>query len=67
LVIAVTRTDGSDVINAQIRAAAKSESVRFVEMPLPEGSTLADRIHLNAAGYQKWTPALIAAISAESS
>jgi lysophospholipase L1-like esterase len=64
LAIGVTRLDGSGWINAQIKAAADSEGVPFVEMPLPEGATLADRIHLNEAGYRTWTPALVAAIAA---
>ena len=61
LAIAVPPIDGSDLINAQIRAAADSEGVQFVEMP--EASTMPDRIHLNADGYRKWTPALVAAIA----
>jgi lysophospholipase L1-like esterase len=64
LAVAVTRQDGSDAINAQIKSAAGSEGVPFIEEPLPAGSTLADHIHLNAAGYSKWTPALVAAIEA---
>lgn len=67
LAVGVTPQDGAELKNAEIRAAADREGVRFVEMPLPEGSTLSDRIHLNADGYQKWTPALVAAISGQSS
>jgi GDSL-like Lipase/Acylhydrolase family len=67
LAVAVPPQDGADLINAQIKAAAESEGVPFLEMPLPEGSTLADRIHLNAAGYRKWTPAIVAAISGHTS
>lgn len=67
LAVAMPPQIGSDVINAQMRAAAGSEGVRFIETPLPEGSTLPDHIHLNAAGYRKWTPALVAAISGHSS
>ena len=63
LVIAVTPMDGSDLINAQIKTVADSEGVQFVEMPVPKGSMLPDRIHLTTAGYRKWTPALVAAIS----
>jgi hypothetical protein len=67
LAVAVPPQDGAELINAQIKAAAESEGVPFLEMPLPAGSTLSDRIHLNAAGYRKWTPALVAAIAALSS
>jgi lysophospholipase L1-like esterase len=63
LAVAVPPLDGSDLINAQIKAAAESEGVQFVEIPLPDGSMMVDRIHLNAAGYRKWTPALVAAIA----
>jgi lysophospholipase L1-like esterase len=62
LAIAVTPISGSDAINITLRAAAQSEGVQFVAMPMPEGSTLADHVHLNAAGYRIWTPALVAAI-----
>lgn len=54
---------GSDATNAQIKAAADNEGIPFIEQPLPVGSTLADHIHLNVAGYRKWVPALTAAIS----
>jgi lysophospholipase L1-like esterase len=67
LAVGVTPQDGAELKNAQIKAAAGRQGVRFIEMPLPEGSTLSDRIHLNANGYQKWTPALVAAISGQSS
>jgi hypothetical protein len=63
LAVAVSRLDGSDSINPQIRAAAANEGVTFVEVPMPEGSFLTDRIHLNAKGYRAWTPALVTAIS----
>jgi len=63
LAIAVTPMSGSDLVNIAIRAAAQSEGVQFVEMPMPAGSTLADHVHLNAAGYRIWTPALVAAIA----
>jgi lysophospholipase L1-like esterase len=62
LAVGVMRLDGSDLINAQIRAAADSEGVQFIQMPTPEGSTLADGIHLNAAGYRLWTKTLVGAI-----
>jgi lysophospholipase L1-like esterase len=62
LAIAVTPASGSDLINIAVKAAAQSEGVPFVEMPMPVGSTLADHMHLNAAGYRIWTPALVAAI-----
>ncbi len=64
LAVGVTPQDDADRKNAEIKAAAESEGVEFVEMPLPEGTRLADRVHLNAAGYRIWTPAIIAAISA---
>lgn len=64
LAVGVTPLDGSDLMNAQIKAAAGSVGVHFVEMSLSEGTRLPDRIHLNAAGYRQWTPALVAAISA---
>jgi lysophospholipase L1-like esterase len=62
LAIAVTPARGSESINIAVKAAAQSEGVQFVEMPMPVGSTLADHIHLNAAGYRIWTPALVTAI-----
>jgi lysophospholipase L1-like esterase len=62
LAVGVTPQDGADLKNAEIKAAADREGVRFIEMPLPNGSTQPDRVHLNAAGYQKWTPALVSAI-----
>lgn len=65
LAVAVPPRDGSDQINPQIKDAAESEGVPFLEMPLPEGSTIADRIHLNAAGYSKWTPAIVSRLSRE--
>ena len=64
LALAPPQREGSDTIAVQIKAAAESESVRFVEIPLPDGSKLADNIHLNAAGYRTWTPAVVAAIDA---
>lgn len=62
LAVAVTPLDGSERTNAQIKAAAQSEDVQFVEIPMPDGSMMVDRIHLNATGYRNWTPALVAAI-----
>lgn len=62
LAIGVTPQVGADAINSQIKAAAESAGVPFVEEPLPAGSRLADHIHLNAAGYRNWTPALVSAI-----
>jgi lysophospholipase L1-like esterase len=62
LAVGVTPQDGADMKNAQIRAAAESESVQFVEASLPDRSTLPDRIHLNATGYRAWIPAIAAAI-----
>lgn len=63
LALGLTPQDGASAKNDQIKDAAESEGVRYIEMPLPDGSILPDRIHLNAAGYRVWTPALVAAIS----
>jgi lysophospholipase L1-like esterase len=63
LAVAVTGIAGADFINRQIKAAADSEGVQFVATGIPQGAMLPDRIHLNAAGYRAWTPALVAAIS----
>src|SRR5258708_19535 len=63
LAVAVPPQAGADLINAQIKAAAESDGVPFLKMPLPEGSMLADRIHLNAPGYRTWPPSALAAIS----
>lgn len=63
LAIAVTPLDGSDQLNAEIKAAAAGEGVPFVEMPIPEEGRKPDGIHLSAAGYQTWTPAVVSAIS----
>ena len=65
LAIAVTSLSGPDLAN--IKAAAQDEGVEFVEIPIPLGSTLADHVHLNAAGYRIWTPALVAAIASAGS
>jgi hypothetical protein len=64
LAYAVTPLDGSAAINLRIRAAANAAAVRFVETPVVAGSTLPDRIHLNAAGRRTWIAGLVAAISA---
>jgi lysophospholipase L1-like esterase len=53
-----------ELINIEIEAAADSEGVPFLPQPLPEGTQMADRIHLNSAGYRVWTPRLITAIMA---
>jgi GDSL-like lipase/acylhydrolase family protein len=53
-----------ELINIEIEAAADSEGVPFLSQPLPEGTQMADRIHLNSAGYRVWTPRLIASIIA---
>jgi hypothetical protein len=60
--IAVTPLEGSAAINLKIKAAADRRGIRFVEMPLPPGSTLQDGIHLNHAAYERWTPAVSNAI-----
>jgi hypothetical protein len=62
LAYAVTPLVGSDLINRQIKAAAKASSVPFVETPVPADATLPDHIHLNAAGRQVWTAGLVATI-----
>jgi lysophospholipase L1-like esterase len=64
LAIGVAGPAGSDLINAQIKEAATLAGVSFVEIKLPEHSLLSDHMHLNGSGYQKWIPALVAAISA---
>lgn len=61
--LAVAVAGGTNLINAQIRAAADSEDVQFVQPAIPAGSMLPDRIHLNAAGYRAWLPAVLTAIS----
>jgi hypothetical protein len=63
LAVGVTPQENADSKNANMKAAAEGEGVRFVDIPLAGGSTLPDHVHLNAAGYQKWVPALVAAIS----
>jgi lysophospholipase L1-like esterase len=63
LVVGVAGIRGSDLINAQIKAAADDEGVSFVAPSFPDGSMLPDGIHLNAKGYRAWTPAVVAAIS----
>ena len=63
LAVAVPAPDGAALKNGQIKAAADGEGVPFVSMPMPDGSFLTDHIHLNAAGYRVWIPALVTAIS----
>jgi lysophospholipase L1-like esterase len=63
LAVGIPPRDGDERINAEIRAAAESEGVAFLYQPLPDGTQIADRIHLNAAGYRIWTPALVEALS----
>jgi lysophospholipase L1-like esterase len=65
--IGVTPMDGADQLNADIRAAATSEGVAFIDMPIPADGRMIDQIHLNPGGYLTWTPALVAALSQPSS
>jgi lysophospholipase L1-like esterase len=51
---------------AQIRKAAADSKILFVEPDLPSSSRF-DGIHLNAAGYAQWTPAVMKAIFSECS
>jgi hypothetical protein len=67
LAVGVTLQDGADLKNAQIKLEANREGVRFVEIPLSNGTTDSDHVHLNSNGYREWTPALVAVISAASS
>jgi lysophospholipase L1-like esterase len=63
LAIGVAGPAGSGLINVQIKDAATLAGVAFIEIKLPQGSLLPDHMHLNGTGYQKWIPALVAAIS----
>lgn len=63
LAVGVTRHEHSELKNDQIRRAAESQGVPFVEQLLPMGLTLPDGIHLSEAGYRDWTPHLVEAIT----
>jgi lysophospholipase L1-like esterase len=63
LAVGVTPQTGAKEKNAEIKAAAASEGIRFVELEVPSGSTFSNDVHLNASGYAKWTPAIIAAVT----
>jgi lysophospholipase L1-like esterase len=62
LAVAIPPRDGSELINAEIEAAAKSEGIPFVVQQLPDGTRMPDQIHLNAAGYRIWTPTIVEAV-----
>lgn len=51
-------------VNAQIRTVAERKGFRFMMMPMTDNSHLPDHIHLNAAGYRRWMPEVIDAMSA---
>lgn len=52
---------GADRTNAQIKTAAESEGVAFLDMP--QVSTLPDGIHLTGDGSRRWVADIVAAIS----
>jgi lysophospholipase L1-like esterase len=62
LAVALTPMDGAGAINIQIKTAASSQGVRFIDVHVPEADRLPDRIHLNTAGSRIWTAGLVAAI-----
>lgn len=63
LAVAVTKQEGFEQNNFEIESAAANASVPLICIKLPPGSTLPDHLHLNAAGYMRWTPDLVAAIT----
>jgi lysophospholipase L1-like esterase len=63
LAVSVTPQGGADLKNEQIEDAAARAGVPLIRIKLPDGSLLPDDLHLNGSGYQKWIPALVAAIS----
>jgi hypothetical protein len=50
------------LVNEGIKAAATTEGVQFVDIPLPRGSTLSDHIHLTREASQAWVAGMVAAI-----
>ena len=63
LAVGVTPQTDAESKNAVIKAAADREGIHFFTVPMPAGSTRLDGVHLNDAGYQAYTPALVAEIS----
>ncbi|MHC2251475.1 lysophospholipase L1-like esterase [Bradyrhizobium embrapense] len=63
LAIGVTPQPEASEKNSEIEAAAASEGVRFMAIDVPPGSTFPNDVHLNAAGYAAWTPAISTAIA----
>jgi lysophospholipase L1-like esterase len=63
LAVAVSPAEASRAINTLIESAARGEGVKFFQPSIPNGLTLKDHIHLSAAGYRIWTPALVSAIA----
>ena len=62
LAVGVTPQAGAAAKNMALKQAADRAGVRFIEVSMPEGGTLSDRIHLSDAGYRTWTPAIATAI-----
>lgn len=63
LAIGVTPRASAAEKNAEIRAAAESEGVRFLEVNVPSGARLPNDVHLTTSSYAVWTPAIVTAIS----
>ncbi|ERF85448.1 hypothetical protein JQ559_01110 [Bradyrhizobium viridifuturi] len=63
LAVGVTPQDGANEKNAEIKAAAASECIRFIELNVPAGSTFPNDVHLSASGYAAWRTAIIAAVT----
>lgn len=63
IAVAVSPMNGAELVNDQLRTAAKAQGVMFIEPVYPEGVTLDDGIHLNKDGYKIWLPAIEKAIS----
>ena len=53
-----------DATNAQIRAAASTAEIPYIEPQLPPGSMMKDGIHFTGAAYRVWVPAIEEAIRA---
>jgi lysophospholipase L1-like esterase len=65
MAVGVTPQVEAESKNAAIKAAADREGIHFFTVPMPAGSTRLDGVHLSDAGYQAYTPALAAEISAQ--
>jgi lysophospholipase L1-like esterase len=52
----------SHAVNEQIRIAARTAGIRFIEPDLTEDCFEEDGIHLSPAGYRVWIPFLLNAI-----